>query len=100
MFILFYFITAANIKVAVKYPFHDPKVTINFNNGTTSSYTNNVNDLPSAYMQSGQFFVVWGIFSIFYAIIAIVVYMLTTANAQIEWVVNYLVLTVSDIMHR
>ena len=65
-------------------------------------YPNNSNtpqevedSLPRAYMQAGQFFVVWGIFSIFYGIIAIAVYMLTTANARMEWFVNYLVLSVS-----
>lgn len=51
------------------------------------------NDLNSNIKQAGQFFVVWGIFSIFYGIIALIVYMLTTANAQMEWLVNYLVLS-------
>ena len=56
-------------------------------------------DLKSNIMQAGQFFVVWGIFSIFYGIIALIVYMLTTANAQMEWVVNYLVISVSQLIN-
>ena len=47
------------------------------------------------YMQSAQFFVTWGAFTLFYGVIAIVVYMTTTANEKIEWFVNFLVLVVS-----
>ena len=46
-------------------------------------------------MQSAQFFVTWGAFTLFYGVIAIVVYMTTTANEKIEWFVNFLVLVVS-----
>ncbi len=85
----------------VKYPFEsaNTKVTVESGDRTVRENTSQ-NTLPSTYMQAGQFFVVWGIFSFFYGIIALLVYMLTTANHRLEWIVNFLILTVGNIgMH-
>ena len=92
----FSFCVGAHIQSTVKYPFSTAtsKVTIKGGNDTDPIFEVD-DDLPSAYMQGGQFFVVWGIFTIFYGIVALFVYMLTTANARMEWIVNYLVLSVS-----
>ena len=86
----------------VKYPFESASTTM----VTVESGDKTVkdvllpNNLPSTYMQAGQFFVVWGIFSFLYGIVALIVYMLTTANHQLEGIVNFLILTVGNIgMH-
>ena len=50
----------------------------------------------SGFMHSAQFFVTWGSFTLFYGVIALAVYMLTTANENMERLVNYLVITVSQ----
>ena len=51
--------------------------------------------LDSGVMATGQFFVTWAVFTLFYGIIAVAVYVFTTANIQLEWLINYLVITVS-----
>ena len=114
LFLINLFIIDANFTTKVKYPFSKAVTTGSFGGIINSS--NKLSDikahfdpinkaiddeeynLSSLYMQAGQFFVVWGIFSIFYGIIALIVYMLTTANTQMEWLVNYLVLSVSQLI--
>ena len=76
------------------YPFKSVELKYNISEFGPQSGTDK-ESLPTGFMMAGQFFVVWGIFSFFYGIIALLVYMLTTANAGIEWIVNFLVLTVS-----
>lgn len=44
--------------------------------------------------QNAQFFVTWGVFTMFYCIIALLVYMLVTANEQWEKAFDFLVVTV------
>uniref|UniRef100_A0A1X7SPS4 Uncharacterized protein n=1 Tax=Amphimedon queenslandica TaxID=400682 RepID=A0A1X7SPS4_AMPQE len=51
--------------------------------------------LSGDYKQAAEFFVAWGSLTLFYGIIAILVYMFATANSKWEWVINYLILVVS-----
>lgn len=48
--------------------------------------------------QSAQFFVTWGILTLFYCVIAILVYMLVTANERWEKAFDFLVVTVRNIL--
>ncbi|XP_019863188.1 PREDICTED: uncharacterized protein LOC109592058 [Amphimedon queenslandica] len=48
--------------------------------------------LSGDYKQAAEFFVAWGSLTLFYGIIAILVYMFATANSKWEWVINYLIL--------
>ena len=110
LFLINLFIIDANFTTKVKYPFSKAVTTGSFggiiNSSNIKAHFDPINsaihdeeyNLSGLYMQAGQFFVVWGIFSIFYGIIALIVYMLTTANAQMEWLVNYLVLSVSQLI--
>lgn len=83
-----------NLSVAVHYPFSSAQITLE-NPGFDPILT--IPEISEkGFMQSAQFFVTWGSFTLFYGVIAIVVYMVTTANERIEWVVNFLVLTVSQ----
>ena len=47
--------------------------------------------------QNAQFFVTWGVFTMFYCIIALLVYMLVTANEQWEKAFDFLVFTVRTV---
>ena len=51
----------------------------------------------SQHIISGQFFVAWGVLSMLYCIVAIVVYMLFTANEHLEKVVDMLIYTVCGV---
>ena len=55
----------------------------------------NTTDIGGGITAAGQFFVTWAVFTLFYGAIAVAVYVFTTASLQIEWLVNYLVITVS-----
>ena len=46
-------------------------------------------------MQSAQFFVAWGALTLMYCIVALLVYMLVTANQELERAFDFLVATVS-----
>ena len=45
---------------------------------------------------SSQLFVAWGVLSMFYCLVALAVYMLLTANEELEKVVDGMVYTVSQ----
>ena len=78
-----------NVTIQTSYPFGNALL-------TTSNNTHGKNiELNGGYVQTAQFFVTWGVFTLFYGIIALAVYILTTANSSMEWLVNYLVLAVS-----
>ena len=64
-------------------------------NDATLYSSTNTTGLDSGVMAASQFFVTWAVFTLFYGAIAVAVYILTTASLQIEWLVNYLVITVS-----
>ena len=63
--------------------------------GTVLYNVTNVTNLGGGFTSASQFFVTWGVFTLFYGVIALAVYIFTTANLELEWLVNYLVLTVS-----
>lgn len=84
-------------KVQSKYPFF------------TYDQTATVSDVPNATFTSsgvrfsqriisGQFFVAWGVLTMFYCITALVVYMLFTANENLERVVDMLIYIVRSVL--
>lgn len=88
------FLCVGTFESTAKYPFSSVTTTYGISENN-AFYVELSDTLPSDYKQAAQFFVTWGCFSLFYGIIAICVYMFTTALSKFEWVVNYLVLTVS-----
>ena len=88
----FCFLTLASITARAQYPYSEVEVTTTINGSSPSQETVS---LVSSFKQASQFFVTWGSLTLFYGVIALVVYMLTTANSSIEWFVNYLIISVS-----
>lgn len=84
------------VEAYAHYPFGSASVAVK---GLTRAdeifQSTNTTDLNTGFTQASQFFVAWGALTIFYGIIALGVYIFTTANIQLEWLVNYLVLSVS-----
>ena len=76
-------------RVQTKYPFFTYDLT-NVN-GTTFT-GNNFNE----HIISGQFFVAWGVLTMLYCIVAMVVYILFTANENLERIVDMLIYVVSS----
>ena len=66
---------------------------VNINGSTTSNLP-----LGAGISQSAQLFVAWGSLSLIYGVVAIVVYMLFTANEQMQSIVDILVYAVSTLM--
>ena len=81
-----------NTTVTVKssYPYREYEVTSVVDNVTQSSV-----DLDRHYSAGAQFFVSWGVLSMIYAFVAILVYMLITANEDLAVANNILILMVS-----
>ena len=52
-------------------------------------------DLDGNYSSGAEFFVAWGVLSMIYCLVAILIYMLLTANEDLERVNNILILCVS-----
>lgn len=52
-------------------------------------------DLDRHYSSGAEFFVAWGVLSMIYCLVAILIYMLLTANEDLEKVNNILILMVS-----
>jgi hypothetical protein len=90
-------ILPATIESNSRYPFNELMVAIDIAdpNDTHVLPLEFSYNLGASYQQSSQFFVAWGVLTIFYGIISLLVYILTTANSKLEWFVNYLVLAVS-----
>ena len=83
------------VTARAQYPYSVVEVTTTINGNSSSQDTVS---LDSRFMQASEFFVAWGSLTLFYGVIALVVYMLTTANSSIEWFVNYLIISVSYII--
>ena len=74
---------------------HIERTEKSFRNGSGNK-TTKVTDVSIGHgvQQNAQFFVTWGVFTMFYCIIALLVYMLVTANEQWEKAFDFLVVTV------
>ena len=83
-----------NTTVTVKssYPYRDYDVSSAVDNSTQMSRTE---DLNRHYGAGAEFFVAWGVLSMIYAFVAILVYMLITANEDLAAANNILILVVS-----
>ena len=77
----------------ISYPLTEVKATVVTNETETRSSKAQLDEkgIPMA----AEFFVAWGALTLFYCIIAVLVYMLVTANDQLEKVFDVLVVTVS-----
>ena len=92
-----------NLTIEAPYPFTSAQVTasqfvLQLGDEPATLVPDNITSIPlteKRYKRSAQFLVTWGSFTLFYGVIAILVYMLTTANEKIEGVVNVLVIVVS-----
>lgn len=79
-------------EIKTKYPFFTHSETAFFASNTPQNVTLGV---PfRQHVVSGQFFVTWGVFTMLYCISAIVVYILFTANENLERVVDILIYVV------
>ena len=63
-------------------------------NGTEQRETTTRSISDKGIMQSAQFFVAWGALTLIYCIVALLVYMLVTANQELERAFDFLVATV------
>lgn len=89
----------ANVTTAfsASYPFGEYSVTTTAHHliGVAPSNVTQSRLLDPSIMQTAQFFVVWGSFTMIYSVVAILVYMFVTANEQLEKVFDFLVYCVS-----
>ena len=83
------------VTVSTSYSFTVATTQVNARTPETLYESTNTTGLDGGVVAASQFFVTWAVFTLIYGAIAVVVYMLTTASLQIEWLVNYLVITVS-----
>lgn len=83
------------ITATIQYPFSS----YSYNNGTGTPQNMSRSLDYGSVVSSGQFFVTMGVFSMFYCMIALAVYVLFTANEQFEKVVDILVYVVSDVVY-
>ena len=83
------------VTVSTSYSFTVATTQVNARTPETLYESTNTTGLDGGVVAASQFFVTWAVFTLFYGAIAVVVYMLTTASLQIEWLVNYLVIIVS-----
>ena len=85
-------LVSTSLQIKTKYPF------FTFDQAIYNTSTNPVIISGSSFNQhiiSGQFFVAWGVLTMLYCIIAMVVYVLFTANENLEKVVDLLIYVVS-----
>ena len=83
-------------KYHASYPFDRFEETETANSTKESSRNGNI---QGGVEQSAQFFVAWGSLSLFYCVVAVVVYMLVTANEGLEKSFDFLVATVCSCVH-
>ena len=90
-------ITGSPLKVIVStsYSFTVATTQVNAQTPEARYESTNTTGLDGGVVTASQFFVTWAVFTLFYGAIAVAVYIFTTASLQIEWLVNYLVITVS-----
>jgi hypothetical protein len=81
-----------SLQIKTKYPFftYDFTPTEDGNNVNTTTGTS-----FNEHIISGQFFVAWGVLTMLYCIVAMVVYILFTANENLERLVDMLIYVVS-----
>ena len=85
-----------NYTLKAKYPFRQFKVIVAVDNGNISgTFTETDTLADDGVPRSAEFFVAWGVLTLFYCIIAVSVYMLVTANEQWEKAFDVLVVAVS-----
>ena len=90
--------TPINYSIAIKasYPFRDFKRTvINTTSAGNGINITNVGFGDSGVPRAAEYLVAWGSLTLFYCVIAVLVYMLVTANEQLEKAFDFLVVTVS-----
>jgi len=79
--------------VEASYPYDEYDATASTNNDTVVlTETFNLN---KHYSSGAEFFVAWGVLSMIYCLVAILVYMLITANEELVRVNNIMILAVS-----
>ena len=83
------------VTVSTSYSFTVANTQVDAQTSEKPYFSTNTTGLDGGVVAASQFFVTWAVFTLFYGAIAVVVYMLTTASLQLEWLVNYLVITVS-----
>ena len=74
------------------YPYRDYDFSISVDGNDTQSTTR---DLNRHYSAGAEFFVAWGVLSMIYCLVAILVYVLITANEDLASVNNILIIIVS-----
>ena len=82
------------VQFSTKYPFR--QYTRHVINSTTNLDQGKINFGDAGISQSAQFVVAWGSLTLFYGVIAILVYMLVTGSKELERIFDYLIWTVSD----
>ena len=85
-----------NYTFKVNYPFRHYREHLTGDNGNISGTFSETRTLTDGGVpRSAEFFVAWGVLTLFYCIIAVSVYMLVTANEQWEKAFDVLVVVVS-----
>ncbi len=80
------------VKYSTKYPFKNYH---REREAADQTFSRNVDFDDAGISQGAQFFVAWGSLTLFYGIIAILVYMFVTGIRQLEKIFDYLVWSVS-----
>ena len=84
---------ANNYTLSASYPFKNFQQKLINSNGKQPTGTVTLGD--DGIPRSAEYFVAWGVLTLFYSIIAILVYMLVTANERWERAFDFLVVVVS-----
>lgn len=80
-------VSTTSVDVQSEYPFFEYDI-MRSKNGVSVNMTQH----PfTQHIISGQFFVAWGVLTMIYCIVAVVIYMLFTANENLERVVDMLI---------
>lgn len=87
-----FFIIVCQIAAKADYPYS--AVSITYGSSCNADSPSTIL-LSSDYKEASEFFVAWGSLTLFYGVIAILVYMFATANSKWEWFINYLIIAVS-----
>ena len=86
-----------NYTFQASYPFRKFEETvIHISDAMETKSTSMVTVQDGGIHQSAEYFVAWGVLTLFYCIIAVLVYMLVTANERWEKAFDFLIIVVSN----
>lgn len=86
--------TTSSHVLRLSYPLREVEETVIVNDSTSGVWKNPIDD-KGTIPRAAEYFVAWGALTLFYCVIAVLVYMLVTANEQCEKAFDFLVVVVS-----